>query len=158
MKLYNRHRILTITFIIVTSFVFLTKSDFYFYFINQILWNRTFISHAKASKKWGRNSFDSKIFREGKFIWGNEPQNKNFEKRSGMVADLIQKRTLIGTPYKDIEKLLGPRDGDYFDQDSILSYRIFIKMDDNKIIEAYDLILIPSENGKVDKVLIWKSR
>ncbi len=132
--------------------VFLYRTGIYVLVYNYVrygnIFGDEFISPTEAAVKWGNDKFDANRFRKP----------HEFD-RAPMIADLIKSKQLIGTKYKDIEGILGARDGDYYYYDEILTYQVVQIIDSVTKLprESYDLVILQDNQGYVEQLLLWKS-
>ena len=105
-----------------------------------------FIKPNQARKMWGEKPFDAVIFR------------KHPELRAAMVYDLVVSKRLLGVAYNRIPEILGPKDGDYYLSDEVLTYNIYQSDNpDPKKKIGYNIVVSHRDNV-VHSVLIWRNQ
>jgi len=103
-----------------------------------------FIDAAEAKKRWGDMKFDSKVFKES-----------GWQKKSLMTANLVGSNLLIGKTRIEMEEILGPTDG-YFWDDHIPAY---VVEDGRETLNLnFQIVCLLDADGKIKKVLIHKKK
>lgn len=134
---------LTIVGVVLSA---VTRSNFFGFLWREYSFQRSFISVSQARDCWGSARFNAVQFKQG-------------EGRASMVADLIESKILLGSPYEKVKEVLGQPDGDYYGSDHIMTYKIVSSStSEGEIVDYYSLIVMPSKDSRVDGLKIWKSR
>src|SRR5687768_16135851 len=98
--------ILIIIKVILAMFILITVFTAYYWYNNRLfLW--------EARILWNQQTFTDAEFKSG-----------TMEKRAKMVVDLIKSKRFIGVDPNQISHLLGEETGDYYHNDSILTYKL----------------------------------
>ena len=106
---------------------------FYWYNNRLFLW--------EASLLWRQEAFSELKFK------GGSP-----EERARMVVDLIKSKKFIGVDLTKLTDLLGDKNGDYYNYDTNITYKLTEKNNADWI-----LTFIPDDSGKIERVFIRKS-
>lgn len=106
--------------------------------------NQEFMPVDKAEKKYGRQTFDPKKFKEG-----------TQKARASMAVDLIKVKRYVGKPISLVRSELGSWDG-YFESDGIPAF--LIESSDVGSKETWQLLFLPDKSGRnVAEVKIHKN-
>lgn len=106
---------------------------FYWYNNRLFLW--------EASLLWKQGAFSELKFK------GGSPED-----RARMVVDLIKSKKFIGVDLNRLTELLGNKNGDYYNYDTNITYKLTDKNSADWI-----LTFIPDGSGKIERVFIRKS-
>jgi hypothetical protein len=108
-------------------------TSFYWYNNRLFLW--------EANLLWRQEAFSELKFK------GGTPED-----RARMVVDLIKSKKFIGEDLNKLTDQLGSKNGDYYNYDTNITYRLTEKNNADWI-----LTFIPGDNGKIERVFIRKS-
>lgn len=123
--------------LIVVGFVFLSIS----YAKKSMVGER--LSVAEAETRWGVTTFDFEGFKNG-----------SVQLRAKMAADILKKKSFVGSSVDDVEKVLGRHDA-HFKNDFIPAYALNEGWKTDE--DTWQIVFLPNREMKIVDVFINKN-